>query len=178
MLGPSPLSGRLVARAGAVTTVLAGLAILSVVGFASAVTGASSPAQTTIGLLLIGLGWNVGLVGGSAMLATASTDDARPHLEAIGEIAMGAGAAVSAPLAGLAISTGLSTVWLSGAVIAALATVLLIGSDVVRRRPTRPSCQQMPQSGPTVDPAEDANAPKEVAAPRQNFRPHRRLSRR
>lgn len=134
MFGPSPLTSRLADRAGPAPTALLGMAVLTMAGTASVLIDATDPAHTTLGLLLLGLGWNLSLVGGSAILTTAAPIDARPHLEAIGEIAMGTSAAVSAPLAGLAVSTGLTTVWLGEAAAAVLAATLFAGYVAIRPR--------------------------------------------
>lgn len=79
----------------------------------------------TLGLLLLGptaalaSALHLPTSAGLYLLATAT------HIEAIGEIAMGAGAAVSAPLAATVLSSGLKTVWLLEAVLAALAATAL-----------------------------------------------------
>ena len=52
-------------------------------------------------LVLLGVGWNCGVVGGSAMLLNAAPDGVRAHAEGLGELAMGLAAAVGAPLAGV-----------------------------------------------------------------------------
>lgn len=135
MFAPSPLTGRLADRAGPVPTALAGLAVLTVAGTVSVLLDATDPAHTTVALLLLGLGWNLGLVGGSAMLAGASSSpDARARLEAIGEIAMGATAAVGAPLAATALNSGLNSVWLLEAVLAALNAAALAAHHASRSR--------------------------------------------
>jgi MFS family permease len=73
-------------------------------------------------LVVLGIGWNLGVVGGSAMLIEAVTDRVRPHAEGIGEVAMGLAAAVAAPVAGVLVAlAGLAAVWLAVAVVGALA---------------------------------------------------------
>lgn len=139
MFAPSPLTGRLADRAGSAPTALLGLAVLAVTGIASVLLDTTDLVHTTVALLLLGLGWNLGLVGGSAMLVGAASTHARPRLEAIGEIAMGAGAAVSAPLAATALSSGLNTVWLLEAVLAALAATALAAYHATRLRPATTS---------------------------------------
>lgn len=139
MFAPAPLTGRLADHAGALTTALLGLAVLATAGITSVQLGSDDATHTTIALLLLGFGWNLGLVGGSTMLAQTTRADARPQLEAIAEAVMGVGAAVSAPLAGLAITNGLRSVWLAEALIAALAATTLAGFHAARPRPANAS---------------------------------------
>ncbi len=99
MFAPAPLTGRLADRHGPVRIVLAG----AVVSLVACVLGAFSEGHatplTTAHLVLAGLGWNAGVVGGSAMLTSSVPDALRSRVEGIGEAAMGSAAVVIAPLA-------------------------------------------------------------------------------
>jgi hypothetical protein len=58
-------------------------------------------------LLLLGLGWNAGLIGGSALLRDAPVSPAlRTRAEGLGEMGMGAAAAVGGSGAGLLLAGG------------------------------------------------------------------------
>ena len=72
MFAPSTLTGRLADHAGPAPTALLGLAVLAVAGIVRVLLDATGPAHTAAALLLLGLGWNLGLIGGSAMLASAA----------------------------------------------------------------------------------------------------------
>src|ERR671913_398989 len=81
-------------------------------------------------LIVLGLGWNCGVVGGSALLAASVPPALRPRSEAIGEASMGLAAAAGAPAAGLVVALGgFTTTWVAGALAGA---VILAGT---RRRP-------------------------------------------
>jgi hypothetical protein len=98
MFLPSPLSGWLADRTdpALVATIGCGLLLVAATGTAVAGTG-------VVTLLILGVGWNFGLVGGSAMLTRAADPTLRVHVEGVGEVAMGVAAAAGAPLAGLLI---------------------------------------------------------------------------
>lgn len=101
MFGPSPASGYLADRFGPTTVVLLGCSLL----LASCAAGMFAQRHGTLGmaghLVLLGVGWNSTLVGGSTLLASAVPQALRPHAEGLGEVVMGLAAAVAAPVAGL-----------------------------------------------------------------------------
>src|SRR5690606_20034625 len=67
MYGLAPLVGRLVDRLGAVRAVEAGAVVLAA-GTVSAVVAGYVPALIFVGLFLLGVGWNIGLIGGTTLL--------------------------------------------------------------------------------------------------------------
>jgi predicted MFS family arabinose efflux permease len=78
----------------------------------------------TVFLVVLGLAWNGGLVGGSAMLAASVPAAVRPYAEGVGEVAMGAAAAVGAPVAGVVVAGGgFAALCLAGAAVGGLAAV-------------------------------------------------------
>ena len=105
MFAPSPISGWLADRVGpiAVAAIGCGLALVAGVGGAIAdLRGAS----TVLALVILGVGWNFGVVGGSALIVRSVDPSLRTSVEGIGEVAMGVAAAVAAPLAGVIIAIG------------------------------------------------------------------------
>jgi MFS family permease len=97
MFAVSPLSGHLSDRFGPATVVAAGAALL----LAASVAGlfVHGTVSMTGHLIVLGVGWNLGIVGGSALLTDAVPDSLRPHVEGVGEVLMGLSAAVAAPVA-------------------------------------------------------------------------------
>jgi MFS family permease len=95
---PSPLSGWLADRVGPGTVAAIGVLLLF-----AACTGTAVAGTGVVVLVILGLGWNFGLVGGSTMLARSVDPSLRVHVEGNGEVAMGVAAAVGSPLAGLLI---------------------------------------------------------------------------
>ena len=69
-------------------------------------------------LFVLGLGWNCGVVGGSALLAASVPPALRPSSEAIGEASMGLAAAAGAPAAGILVAVGgFTTLCLAGSLL-------------------------------------------------------------
>jgi MFS family permease len=98
MFVPSPLSGWLADRFGPPTVATIGVILL-----VAAVAGTVVSGTGVITLVILGIGWNFGLVGGSTMLARTVDPSLRVHVEGVGEVAMGVAAAAGAPLAGFLI---------------------------------------------------------------------------
>jgi MFS family permease len=106
MFGPSPLTGRLVDRAGSAYVVTLGAALLVAAGICGALLDVSVGTNMTAMLALLGLGWNAAVIGGTTMLAASTPAELRPSAEGMGEVAMGLAAGAGAPLAGLVVGLG------------------------------------------------------------------------
>jgi MFS family permease len=136
MFGPAPLSGWLADRWGpAPTAALAG-AVLAVSALLAAVT-AGAPVALGVALVLLGVGWNLGLVAGSALLTTGVPAAERPRREGFGEVAMGVAAAGGGAASGAVVSGGGYGLLASGgAAVAAL--VVAAGWQARSARSARP----------------------------------------
>jgi MFS family permease len=103
---PSPVTGWLADRFGA--HVVAGLGALLLLAAGAAATVPGSGHLGIMGaLLLLGVGWNAGLIGGSALLRDAPVSPSlRTRAEGLGELGMGAAAAAGGSGAGLLLAAG------------------------------------------------------------------------
>ncbi|HEX5695464.1 MAG TPA: MFS transporter [Acidimicrobiia bacterium] len=81
MFAFSPLTGRLADRIGRQQTVLAGLAVLGVSAVLAAVTPIHSTPLLLAALFLLGLGWNLAFVAGSALLTIGFSPELRARLQ-------------------------------------------------------------------------------------------------
>jgi len=107
MFAPSPVSGYLADRFGPTSVVLLGGSLLLAASLAGMFVKEHGHLAMTIHLLLLGVGWNCGVVGSSTLLANAVLDTTlRPHVEGIGEVTMGLAAAAVAPVAGVVATLG------------------------------------------------------------------------
>lgn len=95
----SPLVGRLSDRIGHLSTVVVGQAVFLVSVTLSGM-GHTSVGMMVAGLFLLGLGWSLSLVAGSAMLSEATPAALRPGVQGATDTAMNIVAAVGAGLAG------------------------------------------------------------------------------
>jgi hypothetical protein len=100
-------------------------------GLAGALVDLSHGLEMTSVLAVLGLAWNAGVVGGSTMLAASAPPALRPHVEGMGEVAMGLAAGAGAPVAGLVVALGDITVLsLAGAVAGVVVLAALrLGTD-------------------------------------------------
>ncbi|MFD0475953.1 MFS transporter [Nonomuraea thailandensis] len=99
MFAPSPLTGHLADRFGALPVVVLGWVLLLAVCLIGLLVSPGGTATMTIHLLLLGVAWNCGVVTGSAMLAAAVPAGLRPHVEGVGEVVMQLAAMLAAPVA-------------------------------------------------------------------------------
>jgi MFS family permease len=141
---PSPVTGWLTDAVGARVVAGVGALLLLAAGTAAAAAG-SGRVGVIAALLLLGVGWNAGLIGGTALLRDARVSPSlRTRAEGLGELGMGAAAAAGGSGAGLLLAGG--GFGLLGLVAAApclllLATVAVGGAEARqdhRRLPREP----------------------------------------
>jgi MFS family permease len=126
MFGPSPVTGWLADRAGGGVVAALGALLLIAAGASGAALDLSDGTAMTAMLVLLGLGWNAGIVGGSTMLVASVPASLRPQTEGIGEVAMGLAAGAGAPVAGVIVAFGsLAALSLAGAVVGVLVLATL-----------------------------------------------------
>ncbi|MFC9973373.1 MFS transporter [Spirillospora sp. NPDC127200] len=107
MYALSPLPGWLADRFGRVPVLLVGMALLAAAAALAAVSAPHEVTRLTVALVLLGLGWSFGLVGGSALLTESVPVADRPAVQGLSDLLMNGAAALGGLLAG-AIVTALS----------------------------------------------------------------------
>lgn len=132
MFAPSLVSGPLLDRAGpAVVTVVAAV-LLAAAGVVGAV-GADDGVVLLVSLALLGLGWNAGVLAGSALLTASVPAGERLRAEGRGEVAMGLAAGGGAPIAGLVVASGGFTALVIGAAIVVLVVAIPVAVTLPQR---------------------------------------------
>jgi MFS family permease len=134
MFAFSPLSGWLTDRAGPVPVIFAGSAVLAV----SAVMAATAPpdggAILTAALFLLGLGWNLGFVAGSAMFSAHLEIHERTRIQGVADALIWSSAAAASLGSGLIMAAaGYTALGLLGAG----ATLLIVVAMLTHRRAPR-----------------------------------------
>ena len=135
MYGPSFFTGTLITRFGAPRIVTAGLTLLSVAAVVG-LSGITVP-HFTLGLILLGLGWNFGFVGASAMVLDSHRPEERTRVQSFNDFLVFGTMAVGSFSSGQ-----LLQVWGWGAVNwvvfppVALVLAVLLFSGRLRVRPT------------------------------------------
>lgn len=145
MFAPSPVSAWLTARIGAAPAA-AGAGITLIVASALA-AAAQSPAVLAVALLLLGVGWNIALVSGSALLTAGVPSAQRPRREGWGEVGMGVAAAGGGAASGPTMAGGSYAMLATGAAVIAAVVVPLAfhGSDHRGRSSSNVNQQQRNQ---------------------------------
>jgi MFS family permease len=114
MFAPSFFTGHLVGRFGPERVIAAGLAVLAAAG-AVALSGVGL-VHFAVALILLGLGWNFGFIGATAMLAAAHSPEERGRVQGMNDFAVfGLVALASLASGGLMNCSGGGTVagWIS-----------------------------------------------------------------
>lgn len=126
MFAFSPLSGRLTDRFGANAMILAGFSVLAVSGLLAAVIP-DSGAGLALPMFLLGVGWNLGFVAGSSLLASEAPLGDRSRLQGASDALVWATAAAASFSSGYVVATAsFALLAFLGAVVAILLSVVVI----------------------------------------------------
>ncbi len=126
---PSPVTGRLVDRFSPATMTAAGGAVLAVSALTAAAAGASA-ATLTVALVLLGLGWNLALVGGTALVTNLTSLEDRASTQGTVDLGVAlAGAAGGLSSGAVVAAASFEALGLASAVVS---VVIILG--VVRAR--------------------------------------------
>lgn len=138
MFLPSPLSGALADRYGRLPVLAAGGATLIAAGVCSALAPGDHTPLVALALVLLGVGWNLGLVGGSALITDAIAPELRPQSQGASDLVMGLSGALGSLAAGPLFHAG------AFALLGAGAATLGLGLIVVASR-ARPAVAAAPR---------------------------------
>jgi MFS family permease len=148
MFALAPLSGRVTDRFGSVRVIFLGTAVLATASALAAAAPAAEQGLLLFALFLLGWGWNLGFVAGSALLTSGVSLVERARIQGLTDALIWSAAAIASAGSGVVVATaGYATLGMLGVVLVAL-PVLVLGT----RRSRFPGT--LPTSGPTVIPAE------------------------
>jgi MFS family permease len=124
MFAMSPLTGWAADRLGRVPVILTGHAVLALAAVLAAVADESAVTTLTVALFLLGLGWNLSFVAGSALLTEGAPADRRVRLQGYGDAVVWTSGAVAGAASGLLLAAGSYAVL---CVVAGLLTIVPTG---------------------------------------------------
>ncbi|MFD8593550.1 MFS transporter [Kitasatospora sp. NPDC059646] len=131
---PSPLTGRLVDRHGPLTVgTAAGLTLLAA-GLLAAAAPARSVPLLALALVLLGLGWNFGLVAGTALLTDAVPLDRRARTQGSVDVAIAIAGATGGLASGVVADRAGYSVLALGAGLLALLVLPALATAATRSR--------------------------------------------
>jgi MFS family permease len=124
---PSPLTGVLVDRVGRVPTAAASGATLLAAGVVAAAAPDASLGLLTAGLALLGVGWNLGLISGTAMVVDATPPAERPRAQGSIDVLVALGGAGGGAASGLVMAgIGYGGLTLAGGLLAVLLVPVVV----------------------------------------------------
>jgi len=134
MFLPSPLTGIAVDRFGRMPMVVAAGITLLASGLVAATAPGDSTAWLTVALALLGLGWNFGLISGTALIVDATTLDERARTQGAVDVLIALSGAGGGVLSGLVVAgTSYATLALSGGLLSLLLIPTVVWSTSTGR---------------------------------------------
>lgn len=124
---PSPLTGALVDRLGRVPMAVASGVVLLAAGVVAATVPGDSLAGTVVALVLLGIGWNIGLITGTALVVDGTRPADRPRVQGAIDVLVALAGAGGGALSGAVVAgAGYGAMSLGAGLLAlAIAPVLL-----------------------------------------------------
>ena len=127
MFGLSPISGRLTDRFGSVPVILAGLAVVALASLIAAVAPPDGGAVLFLALFLLGYGWNLGYVAGSALLTHGLSLAERTRVQGLTDSLIWSSAAVASLGSGVVLAyAGYAILGLMGAALVVVPILLVL----------------------------------------------------
>ena len=129
MFALAPISGRLTDRFGCIKVIYAGCAVLAASGVLSALAPPSSEVVLAGALFLLGCGWNLGFVAGSAMLTGGVSLTERTRLQGLDDALIWSTAAIASLGSGvLAATAGFAALGVLGSALVIVPVFLIAWS--------------------------------------------------
>ena len=136
MFGLSPLSGRLTDRLGSVPVILAGMVVSAFAAILAAVAPVDGGILLFVALFLLGYGWNLGYVAGSALLTHGLSLAERTRLQGLTDGLIWSSAAAASLGSGVVVAAAsYATLGLLGAAIVVVPALLVIARRSAVERP-------------------------------------------
>lgn len=130
---PSPISGWIADRYGRAVTAIAAGGVLLSAGVVSAFASGASMAGMVAGLMLLGLGWNLGLLAGTALVVDGTLPHSRPQTQGSIDVLIALSGAGAGGTSGLIVAaTDFATLSIGGGLLGLLLIPVIAWS---RRRP-------------------------------------------
>ncbi|HXG25232.1 MAG TPA: MFS transporter [Candidatus Binatia bacterium] len=127
MFALAPISGFITQRIGQIPTILVGTAVLILASVLAAVAPTDNAALLFIALFLLGWGWNLGFVAGSALLASGVEVAGRARVQGVADAVIWTTSAMASLGSGAVVAAaGFSTLGILGAAVVVAPIWLLL----------------------------------------------------
>lgn len=132
---PSPVTGLLVDKVGRTAMAIASGVVLLAAGLTAAAAPGDSLALTIVALVLLGLGWNFGLISGTALVVDATEPANRPRTQGSIDVLVALSGAGGGALSGVVVSlTSYPTLTMAGGLLALALVPALVWASPRRGR--------------------------------------------
>lgn len=101
---PSPLTGILVDKFGVVKMTVAGGVVLLLAGLSAALLSGDSVFNMALALILLGLGWNFGLISGTTLIVNATAQEVRAKTQGLVDVFIALGGATGGAMSGMVVA--------------------------------------------------------------------------
>jgi MFS family permease len=148
MFALSPISGRLTDRLGSVTVIFAGAGIIAMSSILTFVAPADGRDIIFLAMFLLGWGWNLGFVAGSALLTSGLGIAERARTQGFADALIWSSAAVASAGSGVIVAAaGYATLGLLGLAIVAVPIVVFTTRRAAIRVAARPMSRTLIPDG-------------------------------
>ncbi|WP_182534914.1 MFS transporter [Fontibacillus panacisegetis] len=131
---PSIITGSLVDKIGRVKMVIASAATLTAAGLLAAFAPGESTLLLTLALILLGLGWNFGLISGTAIVVDSTTIHNRAKIQGSIDVGVAIGGAAGSLLSSVIVAfTSYAALGFIGAYLSLLLVPFIIWASVTKR---------------------------------------------
>lgn len=130
---PSPLTGRVIDRIGTGPVAVASGVALTLAGLLAAVVPGTSIVWVTVALVTLGLGWNLGLLSGTAIVAAAAPLASRARAQGVVDLSVALAAAGAGLGSGPVLAASSYGTLSVTAALVALVSVVVVGFFTTRQ---------------------------------------------
>ncbi|GAA1580897.1 MULTISPECIES: MFS transporter [Kribbella] len=121
MYFPSLITGRLVDKVGRIPMAVAAAGTLLAAGITGALAPGDSLGGMALALILLGLGWNFGLISGTALIVDSTTPETRARVQGAVDVLIALAGAGGGALSGIVVgATNYATLAVGGGILAML----------------------------------------------------------
>ena len=132
---PSLVTGSLVDKVGRIKMVIASAVTLTVAGLLAAFAPGDSTFLLTVALMLLGLGWNFGLISGTAIVIDSTTIQTRAKTQGTIDVGVAIGGSVGSLLSSVIVAfSSYAVLGLMGAYLSLLLLPLILWASIKKRK--------------------------------------------
>ena len=132
---PSLVTGSLVDKIGRIKMVIASAVILTIAGLLAAFAPGDSTLLLTVALMLLGLGWNFGLISGTAIVIDSTTIQTRAKIQGTIDVGVAIGGSIGSLLSSVIVAfSSYAMLGFIGAYLSLLLLPLILWASIKKRK--------------------------------------------